>query len=131
LVHTSAQPPPRRHKCSHLVHDDGDQEELEEYEAYEAVEAFAQHRPPDSSEWRSEGHEYMGKRIERTFGAGRVVLGTLTKWLPEVKEEGEPALFRAVHDDGDEEDLDEHEAEEAIAAFAARPVPRVTRHSRA
>ena len=32
----------------------------------------------------------------------------MSKWLPAA--EGEPALFHVLHDDGDEEDLDEEEA---------------------
>ncbi len=57
----------------------------------------------------------MGQRIARRFGK-TVVLGTVTKWLAADEATGEPALFHAVHDDGDEEDLEEDEAREALAA---------------
>ena len=38
------------------------------------------------------------------------MLGTVSKWLREDAEAGDEALFHCVHDDGDEEDLDEEEA---------------------
>ena len=45
------------------------------------------------------GHAYVGRRVARLFGK-RLVLGTVTGWLPACKVQGEPALFRVVHDDG-------------------------------
>ena len=49
---------------------------------------------------------------------------TITKWLPAGDAEGEPALFRCTHDDGDEEDLEEEEVAEALAAFRSQPARR-------
>ena len=56
--------------------------------------------------------------------AAKTARGVITQWLPPGESADEPALFRAVHDDGDEEDLEEAEAEEAIAAFDALPARR-------
>ena len=64
----------------------------------------------------SSGHAHVGRRVARLFGS-RLVLGTVVRWMPACRTSGEPALFRAVHDDGDEEDLDEHEAEEAAGEY--------------
>ena len=76
-------------------------------------------------EWRTTGHELVGQRIKRVFGKKkRMVDATITKWLPEARGAGgevEPALFRAVHDDGDEEDLEEDEAREAVRLYAEQP----------
>ena len=71
--------------------------------------------------WRAEGHEFLGERLRRTFGrrGDNGVNATVRKWLPEDVAEGEPALFRAVHDDGDFEDLEEEEVRDGMAAFAA------------
>ena len=44
-------------------------------------------------------------------------MGTIRKWLPEDPATGDPPLWRAVHDDGDEEDLEEHEVKEAVEAY--------------
>ena len=103
-------------------HDDGDREELEEDEVLAAIEAFAAAAPavaPGAEVWRAEGHTYLSRRVLRSFDDGKVeVLGTIVKWLEEDKEE--PALFRVVHDDGDEEDLEEEEVIEAMAAFDAK-----------
>ena len=40
----------------------------------------------------------------------KVALGHITKWLPADAAAGDGALFHCVHDDGDEEDLEEEEA---------------------
>ena len=51
------------------------------------------------------------------FGAaqfeGRLVVGLITKWAPASGEDA--AIWHMVHDDGDEEDLDEAEMHAAIA----------------
>ena len=73
--------------------------------------------------WLEEGHEYMGELVIQV-GDGWVSHGKVTRWLPateakldaesgEVLVPREPALFHIVHEDGDEEDLDELEAAEA------------------
>ena len=71
------------------------------------------------------GHVYIGRRIARLFGR-RLVLGTIAHWLPACKASGAPALFRAVHDDGDEEDLEEAEVADARGDYETL-APRETR----
>ena len=73
--------------------------------------------PVDDIAWRTEGHEWIGARTAHHFGK-RIVLGTITKWVEADEAEGDPALWKARHDDGDEEDLEKHEVEEKLAAFA-------------
>ena len=79
----------------------------------------------DGDDWLFEGHELMGKRVARIFGGKRrgeerVVVGRIVKWVPaDAEDEWSETLFHCVHDDGDEEDLDEDEAVEAIAHFRA------------
>ena len=63
----------------------------------------------------SEGHPLIGQRVARQFPGKPTTVGTITKWLPEEGEDG--ALFRAVHDDGDDEDLDEDEATAAVELY--------------
>ena len=92
------------------VHDDGDFEDLEEEEVRDGMAAFAA-----VEGWKRDGHALLGKRVRRTFGrASRhdtvtFAVGSIEKWLPADPTTGDPPLFRAVHDDGDEEDLEEHE----------------------
>ena len=64
----------------------------------------------------SDGPPASGQRCRRAF-EDTDALATITKWLPADDANGEPALFRCVHDDGDEEDLEEDEAAEAVKAF--------------
>ena len=59
-------------------------------------------------EWLLEGSDFLGQRVARQFGK-RLTFGKVTKWLPEDEAEGDPPLYHAEHDDGDEEDLDEAE----------------------
>ena len=77
--------------------------------------------------WRTEGHEWLEKRIARSHHAitghgskTKMTYGTIVGWINAEAniEEGETvgvALWRARHDDGDEEDLEEEEAREAVA----------------
>ena len=81
----------------------------------------------DEDEWLLDGHEFVGQRVARIFGgrgkhAERVVFGRISKWAPADEEAGDEALFHLVHDDGDEEDLDEDEAVEGIAHLRAQRV---------
>ena len=62
------------------------------------------------------GHRHIGKRIARPFGT-RIALATITKWVAAGDVEDEPALFRAEHDDGDLEDLEEIEVAEGVALY--------------
>ena len=76
-------------------------------------------------EWRTDGHALIGSRVVRSFTKRRVH-ATITRWLPPgANPREDPALFRVVHDDGDEEDLEEAEAE-AAAAAASSATPRRT-----
>ncbi len=76
-------------------------------------------------EWQLDGHEWVGKRVMRAFKVKnqpeQLALGRITRWIKEDEEAGDGALFHAVHDDGDEEDLEEEEAREAIERYAATP----------
>ena len=66
--------------------------------------------------WREDGHPLVGQRVIRIFPDIGVSYGRITKWLP-ADEDGD-SLFHVLHDaDGDEEDLEEAEAEEAVRAF--------------
>ena len=70
-----------------------------------------------SDEWLSKGSPLIGRRVARPFNQ-LVALGTVNAWLPE-NEEGDPALYRVVHDgDGDVEDLEGYEVEEGHARSA-------------
>jgi hypothetical protein len=111
------------------VHDDADEEDLVEAEVEEGLACFGR-LAMERAEWRPDGHKFVGAKIARRFGK-RTVLARISKWLPADETDGEPALFRAVHDDGDEEDLEEAEAAQAIAMYQAMPERRTTRVSAA
>ena len=72
----------------------------------------------DAEGWREDGHELLGKRLAIDLDGDRRTMAhaTVRKWLPEDPKEGEPALFRAIHDDGDEEELERCAAAAAAAA---------------
>ena len=55
----------------------------------------------DAVAWLTSGHEMLGKRVARLFGKA-CSLGTITKWVAADEAEGDPPLFHAEHDDGDE-----------------------------
>jgi hypothetical protein len=46
----------------------------------------------------------------------KVSSGLITKWVP-ASTGGDPALWHMVHDDGDEEDLEEGEVHSAISLY--------------
>ena len=72
--------------------------------------------PGDSNfeeEWLTTGSEWIGQRVTRSFPEGPPVGGHVEKWLPKGSGDDEPALYKVVHDDGDMEDLEEHEVREA------------------
>jgi hypothetical protein len=92
-------------------------------------------RPP----WRQGGHEYVGKVVRRFFalekddegegegeGEGEededeqwlVSDGRIESWLP--GDGDDPPLWHMVHHDGDEEDLEEHEAMLGISSANER-----------
>ena len=68
--------------------------------------------------WKEDGHPLVGQRVIRIFPEIGVSYGRITKWLPADEDAGDDSLFHVLHDaDGDEEDLEEAEAEEAVQTF--------------
>ena len=61
--------------------------------------------------WLDGGHKWIGQRLTRKFPTG-LSSATVTKWLPAAGRDA--ALWHVKHDDGDEEDLEEHEVEAAL-----------------
>ena len=78
--------------------------------------ARAPEKDENGNEWHFTGHKWLGVLVARSFGR-TVAVGQITKWLPPDGEDG--ALFKAVHLDGDEEDLEDHEVVEAIQKYRA------------
>jgi len=74
-------------------------------------------------EWSSVGSEWIGQLVRRTFGAGPSVVGRIVSWARKGPQPDEPALWHVVYSDGDEEDLEEGEAREAVEAYNAEPLP--------
>ena len=66
--------------------------------------------------WLEAGHEWLHRRVRR-FHKKKTVDGTIVKWAP--AEGDDEALWKMMHDDGDEEDLDEEEVEAALRAYDA------------
>ena len=64
-------------------------------------------------DWQTMNHPLLNARVTRSFVDNEKVVrftqGTITKWLPPDNVTEDEALFHMVHDDGDEEDLDETE----------------------
>jgi len=69
-----------------------------------------------ASEWQAFGHTWVGRRVRRFFG-NTPVDGQVTAYMPPGYGEDEPALWHLVHDDGDEEDLEERDVRDAMAIF--------------
>jgi hypothetical protein len=98
------------------------------------VEAAREEAALSLDKWQSDGHALIGAHVARYFGpadyakggkaAGKrkVYLATITRWFPSDEE----PLFHAVHDDGDEEDLDEQEARKGAAVYS-RQDPKARR----
>jgi hypothetical protein len=80
----------------------------------EAVAAPAEEEP---IEWLTSGHEWIGKQVLRNLD-GIEIHARVTKWAP--AEGSDPALWHVVHDDQDEEDLDETDMLAALEAFEQR-----------
>jgi hypothetical protein len=70
---------------------------------------------PDSDAWRTDG-DFVGKRVRRIFPHGHAD-GVVTRWIPADEKEGDPPFWHVVHEDGDQEDLERHELDEAMANF--------------
>ena len=95
--------------------EEGEEEEGEaegEEEGEEEGEAEGEAIP--ESEWLREGHGWLGATVRRLGHRASV-----TKWAPASDDGEDEALWHVVHDDGDEEDLDEAEMREALADEAA------------
>jgi len=75
----------------------------------------------EEEEWHLTGHSYIGRCVSRLFGkqSDGPTVGRITRWLPANEVTGDGALFHVVHDDGDEEDLDDGEVVTAMCAFDA------------
>ena len=87
-----------------------------------APSAFAGNPPPTEAQaggYQLEGSEHVGQNLAKTFGR-RTFLGTVVAWAAPA-EEGEPALWRVVYHDGDEEDLEEAELCECLDAYRRAP----------
>ena len=64
----------------HVLHDDGDEEDLEEGEMAAALGAHAEGRSEPHG-WQSSGHPWIGQRVRRFFDY-QVGDGTVAGWLP-------------------------------------------------
>jgi len=94
--------------------------------------AVAEERQPPQEDWRwlAHGHSWIGQRVLRDFGEYGTVAGTIEAWVPAGQDAAnEPALWRVQLDDGDDEDLEEHEAQQALQmhnkrASKSKPKPK-------
>jgi len=123
----------------HIVHSDGDEEDLEEWEVREALALARQLKqktagkseeekedpgaPAEEDEWKEDGHDWIGKKVLRVLEGGligrRSVKATVTRWMPPGADPVEDfAMWHIVHADGDEEDLEEHEMVQALKNLA-------------
>ena len=64
----------------------------------------------EADEWQTSEHEWIGRRVTRVID-GIELDARVTKWIP--ADGTDPALWHVLHDDGDEEDLDEAEMQAA------------------
>ena len=101
----------------HVLHDDGDEEDLEAHEMREAMEAHSANLAY-SREWRTD-HPWVGSRVRRSF-RGHAVDGTVQRWLPKAKGRRKKALWHVRHDDGDEEDVEENPLSYALVMYEKR-----------
>jgi len=75
----------------------------------------------EADEWQTSEHEWIGRRVTRVID-GIELDARVTKWIP--ADGTDPALWHVLHDDGDEEDLDEAEMQAALEAFEQRTSKR-------
>ena len=68
--------------------------------------------------WRKSGSDWLGRGVCREFD-GEVSSGQVLYWLPE-SDQGDEALWKIQHDDGDTEDLDEEELKSAHKLYLQR-----------
>jgi len=74
--------------------------------------------PAEEEEWLTTGNRWIGVGCLRYFHHVPVV-GTIVAWLPPTAED--PALWRLRHEDGDEEDLEEHEGPSTLRSQMRTP----------
>jgi hypothetical protein len=88
----------------------------------------------DDTEWHTSGSELLGRRVKRSFAKDRrketFMCGTVVGWLPADANDG-LALWHVRHDDGDEEDLEEHEVTEAHALWESSEEKRLMEEKQA
>jgi len=83
-------------------------------EEEEAAEEEEEEAEEEDNEWRTEGHKWLGQRVRRFHETGYTD-GTLTRWMP--ADGDEAPIWRMLHDDDDEEDLEAYEVERALHAL--------------
>jgi hypothetical protein len=87
------------------VHDEGDESGID-----------------DGRWWNTNGHHLIGCATLVKYSSGRkhrLAHGRLKQWAPEGERADEPALWQNVHEDGYTEEMQLHEAEEAVRAAEA------------
>jgi len=111
----SVRTPAKRKRRVHSLPEEG--EEGEEGDSGESTECESDDldaggAPPDPSLMQSE-HTYVGRRLLLRHGS-TLIGARVTGWYPADMNGEDEALWHVVHDDGDEEDLDEQEVCAAI-----------------
>ena len=92
----------------------------EEEEPLEKEPAPSPPEEPAEPGWKAKGHSLVGMRYCRALEGEAVAYGTIRKWRPALGSSataGGGHLFRAVDDDGGQEDLDQEDADEAVEAY--------------
>lgn len=84
----------------------------------EVESRVAVEEPPSTSDYKTDGSEFLGRQVLRRFGK-RTVLGTISSWLP--AEGADPPLWHVHHLDGDEEDLELHEVTKCLVTGEQDP----------
>jgi hypothetical protein len=97
----------------HVVHDDGDEEDLEAYEAEPGLAHYERHLAANLST----AHKWVYKRVMRVFDRHGAVRGTISGYQPAGEGGFDEAQWHCIHDDEDEEDLDAAEIKEALAFY--------------
>jgi len=97
--------------------DDQDDDAEEEEEDADATEDEDEDEAEEETlDWLTTGHGWIGKKVRRDYGKGKGTnIGKVTKWVQAGADPAkDPAMWHVVFEDGDEEDLEEVEADEAI-----------------
>ena len=84
-----------------------------------ALRAFAAASAAETGgvQWRSSGHLCIGRRVRRIFRRTIIADGTIACWVPAGPGADDHPLWRVLHDDGDTEDLEEHEMKDACRMY--------------